>query len=74
LLNGLAEPFDHADHGGAVRRHREQNAELVASQPRDRVVRAQRVVQTTGNLLQDLVPGVAERVVDLLEAWRWSRT
>jgi hypothetical protein len=47
----------------------EDDRELVAAQPRERVVLAQQLLQPRADLAQHLVAGVvAERVVELLEA------
>ena len=47
----------------------EHDGELVAAEPRQRVARAQRLLQARAELAQHLVAGVvAERVVELLEA------
>ena len=48
--------------------HGQQDAELVAAEPRDHVLLSERRAQALGHLLQQAVAGVvAERVVDLLE-------
>ena len=48
---------------------RQQQAELVAAEPRDRVGRSQHVLQPPRELLEQRVADVvAQRVVDLLEA------
>ena len=47
----------------------QQNRELVAADPRDRVLRTQPTLDSTGDLLEERVADqVPERVVDVLEA------
>ena len=68
-LHRVHDPFGHAAGTLEVGGRRQQDRELVAAEPRDRVAVADAVVETPGEMDQEQVAEmVAERVVDLLEA------
>ena len=62
------EILDDMLHVVACRQPLQQNAELVAANPRDHILFEQRATQAQANLLQQAVAAVmAEGVVDILE-------
>jgi len=64
----VMELFDDMSHVAGCRQSRQQNAELVAAEPRDHVWREQRAAQAQAGLQQQVVAAImTERVVDILE-------
>ena len=68
FVQGVEDALGHLDDGGRIRSVLQQDGELVATEPRRGVARAQATAQPVGDGTQQLVAGtVAEAVVDHLE-------